>query len=293
MGDSFIGFLCVLLVIGAMAFLLLCCKTPRPQTDSPQAASSPPLVRPPCLPLKRSPEAQRLVLEKPFGWEFRLIAELLKPEMARLRDAFARLRDTPAPPYVAGADEMQFVEFARAKMGQWVGLVTAFQNVVNNDLRQALGPPGVPGSFSAIEEAVGRIVGVCEELLRWDQAVRTAPVPILLVGVQQAMQGWGEYAFRQWDEAVNRFNADVAKLAPGGQVVLSATISEPPNLAQVRDGLMAILNHKLEAGRAQSQLARRVAGQSVLAGALLGYWIGKRGHKAAPPRSDPWGQDEI
>ncbi|UWR17530.1 hypothetical protein [Sulfitobacter pontiacus] len=95
------------------------------------------------------PIVQRIVLDKPVGWEWRLAAELLRhlnaPQLKRLRNLQAGLSYSPRP-RVTADNLISFISERTHIMGNLIGpLINIFDR-----LTESFGPPGEAGDAEQI-----------------------------------------------------------------------------------------------------------------------------------------------
>jgi len=138
--------------------------------------------------------AERLITEKDGLWEYRLIAEMLRFEMAPVLRRWDALR--------RGLYMKPRTRIANRDVGGWLGdrmseaqaIAHAFGELMNHEFERAWGEPGVPGDEALIVATCRLFAEMCASALAWEEEVRFVsvheyflPVVELLAGVVGAM----------------------------------------------------------------------------------------------------------
>lgn len=121
-------------------------------------------------------KALRLALEQPDAWEYRLFAQVLTDEVEavselryehRLKIAFGpgeqvELNDTP--------------RWMSARLAEIGRLSTALTGLLNENVQDALGPPGTAGDAAAIQLVAKKVAAIYRHAIEWSLRMRRAHV---------------------------------------------------------------------------------------------------------------------
>lgn len=121
--------------------------------------------------------AQRIIIDKPYAWEFKLTAQLLRDKMARVLSRWRSLDKGlyTKPTMRIPLDEI--MDWHQSRMDELTGAIDAINGLINNEIAAAWGPPGQPGSEVEILRVCDLIAEACLRLLEWEESVRFASVP--------------------------------------------------------------------------------------------------------------------
>lgn len=116
--------------------------------------------------------AQQIIIEKPFGWEQKLTAELLFTmlEPVKLRwEALDKGLYAYPNKIISFAD---YIEWHRCQMDNLLSQTHALGEIINKEIQIAWGPIGQPGSEVLVYRACALIVEACQRILEWEETVR-------------------------------------------------------------------------------------------------------------------------
>lgn len=114
-----------------------------------------------------SPEARRLLLEKPYLWEFSLFSQVLSDEVWNLRDL---KKDLELGACVGDFENISFSELTRRAqidMKVLANNIQVLEKILVTELSTALGPPGVPANLEAVVYTARKVADIYGRLLRF------------------------------------------------------------------------------------------------------------------------------
>lgn len=131
--------------------------------------------------------AQLIAVQKPFAWEQKLFAQVLRDEMERHSDLKRALERCPdmkkAMPYDPGlgsyvrlADLTQVTDWVQGKLTNITALAQSGTSLLNQALPVAFGPLGKPGNPEHIVFVAKRLGEVYRDLLLWTTECRFVQV---------------------------------------------------------------------------------------------------------------------
>jgi hypothetical protein len=191
---------------------------------------------------KLSGPSLRLALERPRGWEFLLLAQVIRDEV----DSTRHLREEheEALALELGEDVAAPIKWAQHRLGELQRLATSLTPIMNSIALRAIGPPGQSGNADEIA-FVGRAIGrVYASALNWSRRIRTANLPEALEGVRGILARFTDEVLGEIEEFAERLRRTVREALnapPGGEprtvaIVLTLRLS---------DSLIAQLNAEL------------------------------------------------
>lgn len=136
-------------------------------------------------------ESKRIAIEKPFGWEYLLAAELLSSKLIDINQSYKELEKGFVFNRSKKYSEEGYQEWFQESLNDMQRIVTIFPNILN-ELNTSFGPPGVSGNVLEIKSAVNRIIAYCKELLAWEYRVNEPEPPSGLAEIKTIMNGWSK-----------------------------------------------------------------------------------------------------
>jgi hypothetical protein len=175
-----------------------------------------------------SSEAQLIAREKPEYWEFLLTAELLKTKFIEVRRRYERLKAGSAyipSRLVAGRD---FFPWVQAKLADILSLVDAIK-VHLPAFNRAWGKPGQPGDVHEIQRTAAELGALCEQLIIWEEDLRSATPPEKARPLKQTMEGFTEGILQELETLAPRLlQLFEGGKRPTGEINIMLTINSPP-----------------------------------------------------------------
>ena len=114
----------------------------------------------------------RIALEKPFGWQYKLFAELLQQELrsARALRHGQRLGITYGAFQWVSLSEVE--SWGRSRLAEVIALVQALDVIANRELPKALGTVEEPGDTDMVVRCTRQLGEIYREAIEWSRRVR-------------------------------------------------------------------------------------------------------------------------
>ena len=133
--------------------------------------------------------AQRIVIDKDDGWEYKLTAEVLRFEMTPVLKRWGSLkRGLYLKPHTRISKE-EYIQWILSKLNEIQAICHAFTELANIEFAAAWGDPGVAGSDEAIIDTCRLYSEMCKSALEWEESVRFASTPSLFDDIQRLFIG--------------------------------------------------------------------------------------------------------
>lgn len=120
--------------------------------------------------------AERIIIERPDFWEYRLTAEVLRFEMAPVLRRWSALNRGL---YMKPSERIAKIEalpWIRNRISEIQNISRAFGELLNVEFDRAWGAPGVSGNDLEIVSVCRLFTEMCESAIAWEEAVRFANV---------------------------------------------------------------------------------------------------------------------
>jgi hypothetical protein len=188
-----------------------------------------------------SPEAVRIALEEPDGWEYLLFFTALKDQVALRRDLRRQYELGIALGPGPFVEDAAVTEWIQAQMSDISRISSAWEQLLNNEVAEGLGPPGVPGNKRQIVFAAKNLGAVYQRALEWTQHLRSTHVSDRFVPVLKELGRFSESIVTSIEALAERYLEQVTA-ALGGRTgdpqLISIDLSlKLPNLAEFERAL--------------------------------------------------------
>lgn len=187
--------------------------------------------------------AQQLVFERPFAWEHKLTAELLRAKLAPIKRKFTELQRGLVFKKTTTIQGAEFIYWSRSKCDDIANLIKIAGIVINEEIPVSWGLPGVSGDPLEIKHAVDKLISVSSELVEWETDVRFTTVPSVVEEFKQKMEGWTAQAFDEIDSAPDKLLEPFNQPDPKGEYNIQLVFKEPPGLAEAMVELQRLQNN--------------------------------------------------
>ena len=118
----------------------------------------------------------RLLIERPSGWEYLLLSQVLQDELAKTKPL---KRDFEYDIVFGSGEELNpidFVKWTQIKINQLSSNAEAVNQILGKMLGDALGPPGIPGNPELIIYAAQKLVESYKQAINWSLEIRKVHV---------------------------------------------------------------------------------------------------------------------
>jgi len=118
--------------------------------------------------LQLGPEALRLYVEKPRGWEYLVFAKILHERVQSHKSKRLDLElGISFGSVIDLRDKVVAINWVSAKFTQITQVVTNLSKVLNSGIAKAVGAPGEPGDIQRIEHIASRIAEGYAQVIDW------------------------------------------------------------------------------------------------------------------------------
>jgi len=170
----------------------------------------------------------RLALERPRAWEYRLLAQVIRDEVAGNRHL--REEHDEALALELGEDVSDPIRWPQQRLQELQRLVSTLTPIMDTIVARGLGPQGQPGDPDEIAFA-GRAVGrVYASALRWSRRVRSANLPDNFDTLRGILARFTDDVVRQIEQFADLLDRLVTE-------ALEAPPDAPPRVVQITLGV--------------------------------------------------------
>ena len=123
--------------------------------------------------------AIRMIVEKPFAWEYKFFAYVIKNEFDNLKRTRWDFKYGFFNTIPSSYGPQALLDDIEKKLDEIQHLVNFFNILVNKTLSEAIGAPGVPSDLEMIVYTSKRLASIYEKILQWGlhfKSLRAAPI---------------------------------------------------------------------------------------------------------------------
>ena len=175
--------------------------------------------------------AQQIIIDKPEAWEYRLVTELLRSKLHPILKRWDALEKGLYVRPFSRISEEEASSWFKDTMDEIAALVPALARIITEEIPQAWGPPGVPGSETEILRVCDLFIEACQSILDWEERVRFSRLPSEFQEVQELLYGVGALQINAVkivpDELAKPFNQE----NPSGVYTITVTFELPEGWA--------------------------------------------------------------
>jgi hypothetical protein len=185
----------------------------------------------------------RLALERPSGWEYLLLAQVVRDEVEASRHLREEHEESLA--LELGEDVDDPIHWPARRLDELRRLIGTLSPIMNTIAPRGVGAPGQTGNPDEIAFA-GRAIGcVYASALRWSRRVRSANLPEDLEGVRRILARFTDEVLQEIEEYGERLHSLVTKALASPPDSEARTFAATLTL-RLSDSLVEELNVELE-----------------------------------------------
>lgn len=141
--------------------------------------------------------ARQIIIDKPYAWEYLLTAELLRSKIKPiLKRVISLERGLYAKP-LRLIPRSRIYGWFQERTAELAALAPALSGIINHEIMDAWGPPGVPGLPESILSACNLFEEACRNILEWEENVRFSLMPSEFEELQHLLKGVGSRLVQQ------------------------------------------------------------------------------------------------
>jgi len=184
--------------------------------------------------MHESEEAKLIALEKPRFWEYTLTAELLKTKFKNLDKKFRELESGLCFAKSDRLDPLSYFQMIRPKISDLSKIVHIMAKIINEEIPNSWGLPGVAGNPYEIKEAVDKLYNACLTAFDWEVEMSSLEPPDGFKYLSSLMKGCGKTMYESVREIPIKLEKPFLNENPEpGTYVIDIEFKSPPNLEEI------------------------------------------------------------
>lgn len=138
-----------------------------------------------------TPDACRILEQKPFAWEGLFFSRVLMDELERISDLRRDLKYGVSRGPVLRLCDSEVLRWVSGQLSEIGKIASSIASVTNSGLAEAMGPPGQPADPEHIVYVARRIADGCREAIDWTFRMRRLSVDEEFNKLISIVQRWG------------------------------------------------------------------------------------------------------
>jgi len=171
--------------------------------------------------------AQQILIDRPDYWEYKLTAELLRAGLEPLVWRWQALNDKLYHRQGPRIGPEAVVDWYQDHVTALPRQMEAVTGLLNDELSKAWGPPGTAGSELAILRTTSLITEACGRILKWEEDVRFANLPVEFEECRELLAGIGGRALEGTFSVPQQLASMLATEGLAGQQTISVVYDLP------------------------------------------------------------------
>lgn len=144
-----------------------------------------------------SEAAKKILVEKPFGYEYLLLAELIESRLEKANILHENLKNGTYFVRSFVVTDEEYKKFFRETLQDFQRFVTVFANLITVEVQKALGPLGVPSKISDLKSFSEKLSNLSIELFNWETRNEQLNPPDELARAKSLLRGTSESVLSQ------------------------------------------------------------------------------------------------
>lgn len=184
-----------------------------------------------------SENTKKIAIDKPFGFEYLLLAELIETRLEKTNKMYKNLSNGVYFVRSLLVTDEEYYTFFRETLDDFIRFINAFTYLVTSDLETALAPPGVSSKFSDLKEVSDQFLNLTIELFTWETRNEQLKPPDGLEQVKTLLKGASNFITSQINNLPNEIRrvikANQEPVKIDSDCKINLTIKLPPQIEQV------------------------------------------------------------
>lgn len=158
------------------------------------------------------PNAIRMYVEKPYAWEYKFLAYVLKGEFDNLQKHRWDFKFGMFSVNTVHVGRKELLDNLSEKLDEISGIVELLGVLINSVIPEAIGDPGVPSNLDMMVYASKQCAELYRRLIEWGLYFKALHTDEMFAKLLQLMYELPGYVMKQIDEFVNKTYSDIISL---------------------------------------------------------------------------------
>lgn len=156
--------------------------------------------------------AVRVLIEKPYAWEYKFFAYVLKDEFDKLQDHKWDYKYGVFDGHIIKREPLELIDDISEKITEIIKYIDVLKTVTNSIIQDAIGKPGVPSDLQMMIYTSKRIAFIYKRLVGWSLYFKTLDAEEIFDHLLELLYEFPQSALKAIDDFVDRFYTEITNL---------------------------------------------------------------------------------
>lgn len=156
--------------------------------------------------------AVRVLIEKPYAWEYKFFAYVLKDEFDKLQEHKWDYKYEVFDGHITKREPLELIEDIYEKITEIIKYINVLKTVTNSIIQDAIGKPGVPSDLQMMIYTSKRIAFIYKRLVGWSLYFKTLDADEIFDHLLKLLYELPQSALKAIDDFVARFYTEITNL---------------------------------------------------------------------------------
>lgn len=185
--------------------------------------------------------AVRMIVEKPFAWEYKFLAHVLKGEFDSLQQHRWDLKYGLFPMHSTRFEPSGLLDDISEKLNEMIGLTKLLSTLLNRTIQDAIGEPGTPSDLELMIYTTKQLSSIYKRIIEWGLYFKSLDTEDIFENLLQLLYELPSHVLKQIDQFVEQIYIEFTAL-PAVEDNIERKISvsytlDVANIKQINDEL--------------------------------------------------------
>lgn len=148
--------------------------------------------------------AVRMIIEKPFAWEYKFLAYVLKGEFDSLQQHRWDLKYGLFPMHSTRYEPSGLLEDISEKLNEMIGLTKLLSTLLNRTIQDAIGEPGTPSDLELMIYTTKQLSSIYKRIIEWGLYFKSLDTEDIFENLLQLLFELPSHVLKQIDQFVEQ-----------------------------------------------------------------------------------------
>lgn len=158
------------------------------------------------------PAAIRMVVEKPYAWEYKFLAHVTHYEIEKLKKHKWDLKYEIIESPIFSFSSTEFIEIIPDKFNEIQKIVDNLDVIINKLIQDAIGEPGIPSDLEMMVYTAKRLSSIYQRLIGWSLYFKSICVDDIFNDLLELLYEFPKSALNSIDGFVNKLYFEITNI---------------------------------------------------------------------------------
>lgn len=190
--------------------------------------------------------AVRVFIEKPYAWEYKFLACVLKGEFDKLQTQRWDFKYSVYSSHISNLEPSELIDDVSEKMHEMIGLTNILSTLLNSALQDAIGDPGIPSDLDMMLYVSKQIATIYKRMIEWGLYFKSIHTDENFKRLLQLLYELPAFVMKQIDDFVEELYEEITEIPDVDdgmerKIHLMCTLSVA-NIAEINEEIQRLSN---------------------------------------------------